>query len=605
MQWSVEWAASLLWIARAWLFTALAFVALAALLARFTHWGRQFTRLAWPYFTPRRSTRPLATAALILLLSIAGVRMNVLFSFWNNGFFDSMQALDAGRFWFFMRLFVLLAVVHVVRVLVAYLVAQAFEIHWRTWMNDRLMDDWLAGSAYYRTQFVAAPGDNPDQRIQVDIGSFVAFSRSLAVGAIEAAVSLVEFSVILWHLSGPLVVGGLELPRAMVFIVFVYVVVASAIAFRLGRPLIRLNFMSEKFAADFRYALIRVREYAENIAFYGGEAVERRGLAQRFAAFIANLWAIVFRSMKFDGFNFAVNQAAVVFPTLLQAQRYFAGAIRLGDVTQTAQAFDQVQSALSFFRLSYDGFAQYRAVLDRLSGFVAANDAARALPALAVGAQADALEISALELRRPDGAPLLHALQLRLAPGQALLVQGPSGVGKTTLLRALAGLWPYVSGSVRRPAAADSLFLPQRPYLPLGTLREALAYPAADVDAARLHDALARVQLAPLAGQLDREADWSRILSLGEQQRLAFARVLLQRPKIAFLDEATSATDEGLEHALYELLRRELPQCMLVSVGHRSTLAAFHTHRLLLQADGRWRLEGAGAPARAAGAPLR
>ncbi|MBS0305966.1 MAG: ABC transporter ATP-binding protein/permease [Proteobacteria bacterium] len=605
MQWSVEWAASLLWIARAWLFTALAFVALAALLARFTHWGRQFTRLAWPYFTPRRSTRPLATAALILLLSIAGVRMNVLFSFWNNGFFDSMQALDAGRFWFFMRLFVLLAVVHVVRVLVAYLVAQAFEIHWRTWMNDRLMDDWLAGSAYYRTQFVAAPGDNPDQRIQVDIGSFVAFSRSLAVGAIEAAVSLVEFSVILWHLSGPLVVGGLELPRAMVFIVFVYVVVASAIAFRLGRPLIRLNFMSEKFAADFRYALIRVREYAENIAFYGGEAVERRGLAQRFAAFIANLWAIVFRSMKFDGFNFAVNQAAVVFPTLLQAQRYFAGAIRLGDVTQTAQAFDQVQSALSFFRLSYDGFAQYRAVLDRLSGFVAANDAARALPALAVGPQADALEISALELRRPDGAPLLHALQLRLAPGQALLVQGPSGVGKTTLLRALAGLWPYVSGSVRRPAAADSLFLPQRPYLPLGTLREALAYPAADVDAARLHDALARVQLAPLAGQLDREADWSRILSLGEQQRLAFARVLLQRPKIAFLDEATSATDEGLEHALYELLRRELPQCMLVSVGHRSTLAAFHTHRLLLQADGRWRLEGAGAPARAAGAPLR
>lgn len=594
MQWSNEWANSLAWIAKASLIAAIGFVAVAAVLERTTRWGRQFHQLAWPYFTPRRSWRPLATVVLILVLSIAGVRMNVLFSFWNNGFFDSMQALDANRFWFFMRLFVLLATIHVIRVLVAYLVSQAFEIHWRTWMNDRLMDDWLAGSAYYRTQFVDSPGDNPDQRIQVDIGSFVGTSRSLALGAVDSAVSLVEFSVILWSLSGPLAIGGFELPRAMVFIVFVYVIVASVIAFRLGRPLIRLNFMSEKLAADFRYALIRVREYAENIAFYRGEQAERGGLAGRFAAFIANLWAIVFRSMKFDGFNFVVNQVAVVFPTLLQAQRFFSGAIKLGDVTQTAQAFDQVQSALSFFRLSYDAFASYRAVLDRLTGFTAANDAARALPGVEVEETPDALEIDGLQLQRPDGAPLLRDLGLRLLPGQALLVQGPSGVGKTTLLRALAGLWPYVSGKVRRPAAGDSLFLPQRPYLPLGTLRDALAYPAASVDDDRLHDALARVQLGHLAGRLDAEADWSRILSLGEQQRLAFARVLLHRPKIAFLDEATSATDEGLEHALYDLLRRELPDCMLVSVGHRSTLNAFHTHRLQLRPDQSWQLAAAG-----------
>src|SRR5574337_1166153 len=424
MDWAHEWANSLVWIAKASLIAAIGFVAVAALLARTTRWGRQFHQLAWPYLTPRRSWHPIATVALILVLSIAGVRMNVLFSFWNNGFFDSMQALDANRFWFFMRLFVLLATIHVIRVLIAYLVSQAFEIHWRTWMNDRLMDDWLAGSAYYRTQFVDSPGDNPDQRIQVDIGSFVSA-------------------------SGPLAIGGFELPRAMVFIVFVYVAVASVIAFKLGRPLIRLNFMSEKLAADFRYALIRVREYAENIAFYRGEGVERRGLAGRFAAFIANLWAIVFRSMKFDGFNFVLNQVAVVFPTLLQAQRFFSGAIKLGDVTQTAQAFDQVQSALSFFRLSYDAFASYRAVLDRLTGFVAANDAARALPGVTVEETPDALEITGLQLQRPDGAPLLRDLGLRLLPGQALLVQGPSGVGKTTLLRALAGLWQIGRASCR------------------------------------------------------------------------------------------------------------------------------------------------------------
>lgn len=380
----------------------------------------------------------------------------------------------------------------------------------------------------------------------------------------------------------------------MVFIVYLYVIVASVIAFRLGRPLIRLNFMNEKLGADFRYALIRVREYAENIAFYRGEGVERIGLAQRFASLISNLWAIVFRSMKFDGFNFAINQMAVVFPTLLQAQRFFSGAIKLGDVTQTSQAFDQVQSALSFFRLSYDTFAQYRAVLDRLTGFVAANDAARALPSITLREAPGALEIADLQVQRPDGAPLLSDLSLQLRPGDALLVQGPSGVGKTTLLRALAGLWPYATGTVARPAAHESLFLPQRPYLPLGSLRDALAYPAAHADDAHLRSALQQVQLGHLAERLDEVADWSRILSLGEQQRLAFARVLLQRPRLAFLDEATSATDEGLEHALYHLVRRELPQCMLVSVGHRSTLNAFHTHRLQLQQGGRWRLMATG-----------
>jgi putative ATP-binding cassette transporter len=593
MRWQLEWMNSLAWIGKTYLLVAIGFVIVVALVSKMTRWGRQFWQLAWPYFRPGRSWRPLAMVALILLLAVAAVRLNVLLSFWNNGFYDSIQSLNASAFWFYMRLFGLLATLNVARILVAYLVSQTFEIQWRTWLNERLTGDWLAGSAYYRAQFLESPGDNPDQRIQVDIGTFVNSSRTLAIGSVDAVVSLVEFSLILWGLSGPLSIGSMELPRAMVFLVYAYVLVASLVAFRLGRPLIRLNFMNEKLAADFRYALIRVREYAENIAFYRGEAIEQRGLAARFAAFIGNVWAIVFRSLKFDGFNLAVSQGAVVFPFLLQAQRFFSGAIKLGDVMQTSQAFGQVQDALSFFRLSYDSFAQYRTVLDRLTGFVAANEQSRALPRIVVEERRDALEIADLQVRRPDGAVLLKDLSLCLRPGQALLVQGVSGVGKTTLLRALAGLWPYTQGRVSGPQGAEALFVPQRPYLPLGSLRTTLAYPASPGEDTRLREALQQVQLGHLRDRLDDVADWSHILSLGEQQRLAFARVLLNRPRIVFLDEATSATDEGLEHALYLLLRHELPDCMLVSVGHRSTLNAFHTHGLELLGDSAWRLREA------------
>ncbi len=592
MQWQTQWLESLAWIGRTWLLVLLGFAAAGAVLVRFTAWGRQFWRLSGAYFSPRRDGWPLAAVAAILLLAVAGVRMNVLLSYWSNGFYDAVQALDANRFWSFMRLFALLATMHVTRTLLGYLVTQAFEIRWRRWMNERLTTDWLSGGAYYRARFLARPVDNPDQRIQLDIGSFVSASRSLAIGAVDATVSLVTFSSILWGLSGPLTIGGVELPRAMVFLVYAYVLVASAVAFRLGRPLIGLNFLSEKLAADFRYALVRLRENAESVAFYRGEPVEKAALAQRFDAFIRNLWSLVFRSMKFDGFNLAVSQAAVVFPFLLQAQRFFAGTIKLGDVMQTSQAFGQVQDALSFFRLSYDGFAQYRAVLDRLSGFTDAAEQARALPGIDRKIRAEGLVIEGLDVHRPDGAPLLRGLALRLAPGDALLVQGASGAGKTTLLRALAGLWPFASGRLSAPGADDALFLPQRPYLPLGTLRAALAYPEANAEDDRLREVLQQVQLGPLMRRLDEEADWSQVLSLGEQQRLAFARVLLKRPRLVFLDEASSALDEGMEHALYSLLRRELPDAMLVSVGHRGTLRALHTLRLQLGGD-RWVVDAA------------
>ena len=603
LNWQQQLMESAIWLARAFGITAVALGVAAFALARTTEWGRKFWRLAWPYLTPRRSWRPLLMLALLLLLAMAAVRMTVLFSFWYNGFYSALQALDQTAFWRFLGIFSVLACVHVVRTLADSYAGQAFDIHWRVWLNDRLTRDWLGAGAYYRGHFVDEPVDNPDQRIEQDIAMFVTGSRTLAIGALSAMVSLVAFTGILWGLSGPLVVAGVEVPRAMVFIVFLYVIVATWFAFKIGRPLIRLNFLSERLTANFRYALVRLRENAENVAFYQGEAVERATLWGRFTAYIANLWARVYRGLKFDGFNLSVSQVAVVFPFILQAPRFFSGAIKLGDVIQTSQAFGQVQDALSFFRTSYDTFAQYRATLDRLNGFLDANEAARALPSVHTEPLPDGLDIDGVTIRRPDGDVLLRDLNLRLRPGQTLLIKGPSGSGKTTLLRALAGLWPYAHGQVRRPQGASALFLSQRPYLPLGDLRSALAYPgqAQPQDDARLVDALRQVNLGHLSQRLDEVADWSRILSIGEQQRVAFARVLFNRPAIVFLDEATSATDEGLEYMLYSLLRSALPDCMLVSVGHRSTLDPFHTHRLYLDGAGGWTM-GAADPAPGAAA---
>ena len=590
LNWQRQLVDSAIWLASAFGITAVALAVVAVVLARTTDWGRKFWRLAWPYLTPRRSWRPLLTLALLLLLAMAAVRMTVLFSFWYNGFYSALQALDQTAFWRFLGIFSVLACVHVVRALADSYVGQAFDIHWRVWLNDRLTRDWLGAGAYYRGHFVDEPVDNPDQRIEQDISMFVTGSRTLAIGALSAIVSLVAFTGILWGLSGPLTVAGVEIPRAMVFVVFLYVIVATWFAFKIGRPLIKLNFLSERLTANFRYALVRLRENAENVAFYQGEAVERGNLWTRFSAYIANLWARVYRGLKFDGFNLSVSQVAVVFPFILQAPRFFSGAIKLGDVIQTSQAFGQVQDALSFFRTSYDSFAQYRATLDRLNGFLDANEAARALPSVETEPLPDGLDINGVTVRRPDGHALLQGLNLRLRPGQTLLIKGPSGSGKTTLLRALAGLWPYAQGHVRRPEGTAALFLSQRPYLPLGDLRSAVAYPgqALPQDDARLADALRLVNLGHLSHRLDEVADWSRILSIGEQQRVAFARVLFNRPAIVFLDEATSATDEGLEHMLYGLLRSALPDCMLVSVGHRSTLDPFHTHRLVLDGAGGW-----------------
>ncbi|MBV9315739.1 MAG: ABC transporter ATP-binding protein/permease [Pseudonocardia sp.] len=586
---------SLLWVGEVFAATVVGFAVVVWLLSRRTMWGRQFRRLTFAYFRPTgrdwASWRPVGTVLLLLLMTVISVRISVLLSYSENGLYTAMQELSTSSFARFLGIFGVLATIHVVRSMFAYYVVQGFTIRWRLWLTEHMIDDWLSGQAYHRGQFTASSVDNPDQRIQEDVASFASDSAEFGIGVVGKGLSLVSFTVILWQLSGPLRIFGAEVPRAMTFLTYFYVFTASVIAFRIGRPLIRLNFLNENLAASFRYALVRLRDNSESVAFYRGETVEKAGLVTRFGTLIANSWAIVYRNIRLQGWNLSISQLAVVFPVVIQAPRFFSGALKLGGMQQTVTAFAQVHDSLSYFRNAYSGFAGYRATINRLTGLLDTDRESRALPAL-VHETSDELHIDGLTVSRPDGQPLVEDLGLHLRTGATLLVTGQSGSGKTTLLRSLAGLWPYANGAVSRPPDTQALFLSQQPYLPQGSLRAALAYPERPtiVDDEQARKVLRQVHLAQLSDRLDDEANWSRMLSPGEQQRLGFARILINRPRIAFLDEATSALDEGIENSLYALLCCELPDCILVSVGHRPTLGPLHANHLKLLGGGRWTL---------------
>ena len=605
--WSHEFVQTLIWLSWVFPLTFVVSAVVIAILLRTTTWGRQVWTVSGGFFRGPGAWKVWALLAVLLAFSLFSVRMNVLFSYWSNDFFSSLQygaeamatknaaGLEDSKafFWSALGLFGILATIHVIRALIAYFIGEAFEIRWRLWLTDNITADWLTGNAYYRNRFIDETIDNPDQRIQADVTSFVSTSRTLAFGAISSVVTVISFSKVLWDLSGPLNLFGQEIPRAMMFIVIIYVLLTTVVAFWLGHPLIRLNFIYEAVTANFRYALVRVRDGAENIAFYRGENVERAGLFARFREVIANYWQIVYRTLKFDGWNLSVNQVAVIFPFLIQGPRFFQGQVTFGDMTQTADAFGQMHDSLSFFREAYDTFASYRASTMRLHGLLIADDQSRDLPRIAAADTDSGVEISNVDVRRPDGVLLIDDLDFRLVPGEALVIKGASGSGKTTLLRTLAEIWPYADGSMSAPSGNDTLFLSQIPYLPLGDLRMAVAYPSAveDINDEVMKQTLTKVSLPHLVEQLDVADDWSKVLSPGEQQRIAFARILLIRPQVVFLDEATSAIDEGLEFALYQLIRSELPETILVSVAHRSTVDVHHTQKLELSGTGAWELE--------------
>jgi putative ATP-binding cassette transporter len=554
---------------------------------------RDAWRLAKPYFVSDDKKFAWALLAAVVGLNLLLVFINVRINFWNNDFYNTLQNLDEHGFFVELGVFTYLAVAYIITGVYATYLQQMLQIRWRRWLTRQYLHDWLEGKAYYRLQLTGGETDNPDQRIAEDLNRFTDMSLSLTLGLMNSVVTLFSFLGILWTLSGPLTVplGGytLTIPGYMVWFALIYAIIGTFGTMKIGRPLIALNFAQQRYEADFRFSLVRLRENAESVALYGGESREHAIFVSRFIHVVDNFWAIMRRIKALGWWTNFYAQFAIIFPFIVAAPRYFAKTMQLGGLMQTASAFGSVQGALSFIINSYSlgtgandtGIAAWRAVVQRLVGF---DDRVRAIAAEVKGKQPIDVEregqgvaVSGLDLSLPDGAPLLSHVDLVAKPGEAVLVTGPTGSGKSTLLRAIAGIWPYGKGAIRL-AAAKLLFLPQKPYLPLGTLREALIYPQATTDLpdSRLAEAMNAVGLGAFVSRLDNDDHWAQRLSLGEQQRLAFARVLLTQPDLLFLDEATSALDEASEAKFYQMLRDAAWHPTMVSVGHRSTLAAFH-----------------------------
>src|SRR5487761_1661275 len=553
---------------------------------------RMMLRLAWRLARPYWSSdeRRIAWALLIavIALNLGNVGVSVLINRWYNKFYNALQQYNWHAFLYLLGVFCVLAFASIVMSVYSLYLQQMLQIRWRRWLTGRYLDHWLGDRRYYRLQLDRTVTDNPDQRIADDLRLFVSYVASLALGLLTSAVSVVSFMVILVGLSGPAAIplgslGTVYIPAYLAWAALVYAGLGTWLTMKIGHPLVPLNFAQQRFEADFRYSLVRLRENAESVALYGGESPERAGFDGRFGNVFANYWRIMKRQKKLNWLTSGYSQLAAIFPVLVVSPRYFAKQIALGGLMQVIDAFGNVQSSLSFIVNSYVDIATWSAVTERLTTFEQRMQeieaGLRAPQPIRLTREGAGVDVRHLDLDLPDGAPLLRGISLGVTPGGSLLITGPSGCGKSTLLRAAAGIWPYGKGDVRL-GDGRTLFLPQRPYLPLGTLRDALVYPgrvtAADDD--RLTDALHRVGLGGLTSSLGKDENWPMRLSLGEQQRIAFARVLLAQPDLIFLDEATSALDEGDEARLYRLLRARHPDATIISVGHRESLKALHDH---------------------------
>lgn len=568
-------------------------------------WIITFIAESWaliaPFWRSEERWRARLLLAVVILLNLALVGMTVLLTYWQRAFYNTLESKDWDGFiallftWHrteaegLLPGFVLVAVLYILIAVYQLYLRQALQMRWRRWLTEVYLSQWLADRAYYRMALTDPGMDNPDQRIADDARLFVEDTLSLGIGLLNSIVTLGSFIFVLWSLSGTVTVLGVEIPGYMVWVALIYALLGTWLAHLIGRPLIALNFSLQRLEADFRYALVRLRENTEGVALYGGEADEKRGLTQRFTKLMVNWWDIMRATKRLTFFTAGYGQVASIFPIVVAAPAYFAGRLPLGGLIQTSSAFGQVQGSLSWFVDNYGKLTEWRATVQRLSGFTKAVATARASATgpVAQPGEAGRLTLHDMTLSLPDGRVLMADAALQVAAGDAVLINGPSGSGKSTLFRAMAGIWPFGTGKIALPKDARILFLPQRPYLPLGSLKRAICYPEneAEFSNAAVLTALGEAGLGHLAPRLAESDSWTQRLSGGEQQRLSFARAFLLRPDWLFLDEATASLDPEAEDDLHARLKSLLPKVTIVSIAHRPAVAEFHD-RVLRVEDG-------------------
>ncbi|PKH27424.1 ABC transporter ATP-binding protein/permease [Pseudomonas fluorescens] len=548
----------------------------------------QFFRRTWamitPYWRSEEKGRAWLLLAAVIGLSLFSVAISVWINHWYKDFYNALEKKDTAAFWQLIGYFGGIAAVAILGAVYRLYLTQMLTIRWRAWLTEQHFARWLAHKNYYQLE-QGGYTDNPDQRISEDLNTFTSSTLSLGLGLLRNVVSVVSFSIILWGVSGSIEVFGLTIPGYMFWCALLYAAVGSWLTHLIGRRLIGLSNQQQRFEADLRFSMVRVRENAESIALYNGEPNERQRLSTRFGQVCHNFWDIMKVSKRLTFFTSGYSQIAIIFPFIVAAPRYFTGKIELGELMQINSAFGNVQENFSWFINAYSELATWRATSDRLLSFQQAmSDNEQRAPAIDVRPEGERLVIRDLGMDLADGRHLLTDADMTVEPGQRVMLSGRSGSGKSTLLRAMGDLWPAGHGSIRLPATRY-LFLPQKPYLPIGTLKAVLSYPQDDnaYPAQRYAQVLETCRLPHLVGRLDEANHWQRMLSPGEQQRLAFARALLFAPQWLYMDEATSAMDEEDEARLYQALIDELPGLSIVSVGHRSSLKRFHGRHVRIE----------------------
>lgn len=549
---------------------------------------RQFFRDVWyltkSYWQSEEKKKAFFLLGCIIALTLGVVYMLVLLNQWNNSFYSALQNYDAKKIFDELIHFSWLAAIYILLAVYSYYLQQTLILNWRRWLTTRFIDIWLQNKTYYNLQMFGKDTDNPDQRISEDVRQFVEMTLSFGIGILKAFCTFASFVVILYNLSGSLtftIMGKTwTINGYMLWASLLYSVIGTYVTHLVGRKLVKINFIQQKYEADFRFSMIRLRESAESVAFYRGEAQEGSVFKLRFKMLLDNFWKLVNKQKQLVFLNSGYSQIAIIFPFVVAMNRYLTKEVTLGGLMQVASAFGRVQDSLSYFVDMYSSIAQWQAVVMRLTYFGRhMHEVSQQAERFHVErfAAADVVEVNNMQINLPDGKPLLENISFTLHPGHNVLIKGVSGSGKSTLLRAISGIWPFVDGKIFLPERDKLMFIPQKPYLPLGTLRAALNYPGnKPIDDTELIYLMDLCQIGYLKDKLDLEADWSHVLSVGEQQRLAFVRAHIQQPQWLFLDEATSALDEDTEATMYSLLQERLQQTTVVSVGHRSTLNKYH-----------------------------